>query len=396
MTEPEKVHRQLRRDAQAHIGDHSETSSEIRNRPSEVLLHELRVHQIELEMQNDELRQAREIIEESRNRYQDLYDFAPIGYLTLNHMAVIVEANLTGADLFGMTRNELLNRHFTNCVSPEDRQHWSRQFMNMIMNTTDQGKREDCELALMRADGSLFQARLYCLRLERDGESPVARVALTDITEHRLAQQHLDRLVESAMDAIVSIDEGQRIVLFNPAAERMFGLSAAEVLGQPLGPLLPESSRHIHAEHIRGFAQTGVVSRNLENRGGLHGRRANGELFPIEASLTQVEVQGRRQFTVILRDITERKRVEQALLESQTDLNRAQSVGQIGSWRLNARRNELLWSDENHRIFGIAKDTPLTYETFLTVVHPDDRNTSIGCGRPVCKARPTTSSTAWW
>ncbi|MDD5671557.1 MAG: PAS domain-containing protein, partial [Candidatus Omnitrophica bacterium] len=69
----------------------------------------------------------------------------------------------------------------------------------------------------------------------------------------------------------------------------------------------------------------------------------------------------------------DRKQVENALLENQKDLNRAQAVAHTGSWRLDVRHNELLWSDENHRIFGIPKDTPMTYETFLAVVHPDDR-----------------------
>jgi PAS domain S-box-containing protein len=72
-------------------------------------------------------------------------------------------------------------------------------------------------------------------------------------------------------------------------------------------------------------------------------------------------------------DITERKQTEQALLQSREDMARAQEVGNIGSWRLDVRRNELVWSDENHRIFGIPKGTPLTYESFLAAVHPDDR-----------------------
>ncbi len=74
-----------------------------------------------------------------------------------------------------------------------------------------------------------------------------------------------------------------------------------------------------------------------------------------------------------VQDVTESKRVGEALRDSEMDLNRAQAVGQIGSWRLDVRHNELLWSDENHRIFGIPRGTPLTYETFLSTVHPDDR-----------------------
>jgi PAS domain S-box-containing protein len=245
--------------------------------------------------------------------------------------------------------------------------------MDKFINALEHGNKQGCELVLKRADGTLFHARLDCLRMARSGEAPVARIALTDITERRLAQQHLAQLVESTMDAIISIDENQRIVLFNPAAERMFGLAAAEALDHPIELLLPEGARSGHAAHIRSFAGSGETNRNLKGRGGLRGRRSNGDLFPIEATLSQAEVQGRKLHTVILRDITERTRIETSLLETQSDLNRAQSVGQIGSWRLNVQCNELLWSDENHRIFGIAKGTPLTYETFLSVIHSDDR-----------------------
>ncbi len=358
----------LRAEAELRLAGHDPDAVKDARSDTE-LLHEIQVHQIELEMQNEELRQAQQIIEESRDRYVDLYDFAPVGYLTLNRAAVIVEANLTGAELFGLPRKHLLNRPFGSLVSQPDRDNWTRRFMNAMK----QGEKMRSEMALLRADGSIFHAQLDCLHLDH-GAKPAARIVLTDITERWLAQQHLAGLVEASMDAMISVDENQRIVLFNPAAEHMFGLSAAKALGSPLDRLLPESSRAIHAELARAFAgSSSAVSRSLGGTGVLRARRANGELFPIEAALAQVEANGSRRFTVILREVTERMRVEKALRDSQADLNRAQAVGQIGSWRLNVQRNELIWSDENHRIFGIAKGTPLTYESFLAAVHPDDR-----------------------
>lgn len=140
------------------------------------------------------------------------------------------------------------------------------------------------------------------------------------LEESRQNEQLLAGLIESAMDAIISVDESQRIVQFNPAAELMFGLSAAEALGQPIETLLPENSRPRHAEHIRTFARTGVSSRQLAGPGCVRGRRANGELFPVEASISQVNLQGRRLFTVILRDISRRLLDEQALRESEERL----------------------------------------------------------------------------
>ena len=140
------------------------------------------------------------------------------------------------------------------------------------------------------------------------------------LAESRRGEQTLAGLIESAMDAIISVDERHRIVLFNPAAEQMFGLSAAEAMGQPIELLLPEEARSRHAAQIRTFARTGVSSRQLAGPGCVRGRRANGEIFEVEASISQVEVEGSRLFTVILRDISKRILAEKALRESEERL----------------------------------------------------------------------------
>lgn len=189
-----------------------------------------------------------------------------------------------------------------------------------------------------------------------------------------VSRARLAGIVESAMDAIISVDAGQRIVLFNAAAERMFGCPAAAAIGSPIDRFIPGRFREAHARHIVDFARTGATSRAMGRLGSLRGLRSDGEEFPIEASISQIGIAGGKLFTVILRDITERLRAERALLENQRDLNRAQVVARTGSWRLDLRRNELLWSEENHRIFGIPLGTPLSYETFLAAVHPDDRD----------------------
>jgi PAS domain S-box-containing protein len=129
----------------------------------------------------------------------------------------------------------------------------------------------------------------------------------------RANQAHLAGIVESAMDAIVSFNADRRIVSFNPAAERMFGYRRGEVVGRPLSPLLPESERLAQAEHIRGSAGTGAPSRSMGAPGAIHGVRAGGEEFPIEASISRVTLEGETLFTVILRDVTQRERAERSL-----------------------------------------------------------------------------------
>ncbi len=125
----------------------------------------------------------------------------------------------------------------------------------------------------------------------------------------------LEGIVQSAMDAIISVDENQTIVLFNQAAERMFEWSVAEMLGQPLDRLIPERFHDMHAEHVRQFGRSGVSSRRMGALGMITGVRSGGKEFPIEAAISQVGVEGKRYFTVILRDITERRRLEKELAD---------------------------------------------------------------------------------
>jgi len=135
--------------------------------------------------------------------------------------------------------------------------------------------------------------------------------ALSQLSDAMLAE-----IIGSAMDGIVTVDEQQRIMLFNAAAEKIFDRSSAEMLGQPLDRLIPERFRATHAAHIQTFGRTHITRRRMGNLGAIYGLRANGEEFPLEASISQTEVNGQKLFTVILRDITERKRVEEALRAS--------------------------------------------------------------------------------
>lgn len=117
----------------------------------------------------------------------------------------------------------------------------------------------------------------------------------------------LASVVETAMDAVISIDERQNITLFNAAAEQMFGCEAAQALGRPLDLFIPSRYRAAHAKHVEGFARTGVSGRAMGRLAELTALRADGREFPIEASISQARVDGELLFTVIIRDMSERK-----------------------------------------------------------------------------------------
>ena len=133
----------------------------------------------------------------------------------------------------------------------------------------------------------------------------------------RHSEKRLQGIIGSAMDAIITIDRNQRIIVFNKAAEQIFRCTASEALGQPIDKFIPEKFRVIHGQHIQGFARTGVTARSMYSPGRLLALRANGEEFPIEATISQVESEDEKLFTVILRDIGARLRMETELLQAQ-------------------------------------------------------------------------------
>ena len=135
-------------------------------------------------------------------------------------------------------------------------------------------------------------------------------------------------IIDSAMDAIIAVDESQHIVLYNPAAEKVFLWPREAVLGRPLDMLLPERFRADHRAHIRRFGEAGVTSRRMRRYTVLEGLRSDGREFPIEASISQHSESGKKVFTVILRDVTERVQAENELRRSQQDLRELAAVSQ--------------------------------------------------------------------
>lgn len=148
-----------------------------------------------------------------------------------------------------------------------------------------------------------------------------------DITERKRVEQALreseERLaviINSAMDGVLTVDEQQRIRLFNPAAAEMFGLSMAEAIDQPLSRFIPERFHLAHEDGIVNFAHTSMKARSMGVMGEINGIRTNGEEFPIEASISRSIIAGDKLFTVILRDITERKQTEDEICRLNVDL----------------------------------------------------------------------------
>jgi len=166
------------------------------------------------------------------------------------------------------------------------------------------------------------------------------------------AAARLAGLLDSAMDAIISVDESQRIVLYNRAAEKIFGWPAAEVRGRELELLLPDRYRETHAEHVRRFGATGVTSRRMSGSTVVYGRRKSGEDFPVDASISQVDTPEGKLFTVILRDVTERVQAEQEQARLAARLSGLLDSAMDGIITMDESQRIILYNRAAEKIFG--------------------------------------------
>jgi PAS domain S-box-containing protein len=245
--------------------------------PREMLVHELQVHQIELEMQNEALRQAQVDLEASRDHYVDLYEFAPLGYLTLSGSGMIEQINLTGATLLGAERKPLLQRRFDKFVATEDQDRWQRLFMKM----KQLGEKMDIELTLQRINGTRFPARLDCQYLE--GDAPRVRIAVTDITDSKRISEELARERElldvvvkqlaEARDVAEAANRAKSAFLANMSHEIRTPLNAITGIGQLVQPRWrhPAASRLAGQGGCRQWAPAGnhqCDSRFIQDRSG--------------------------------------------------------------------------------------------------------------------------------
>jgi PAS domain S-box-containing protein len=167
------------------------SSTDAAAQPTEVLAHELLVHKVELEMQIEELRRAHVAMEESRDRYVDLHDFAPVGFVTISRGGLISEINLTGAAMLGIERKKLLNDRFSKLIAPRDTDRWHRFFVGLMKQAGN--ARQALALEMQRADGSTFPVYLDCCRREGpDTDSPVQlRLTVVEIDRIRQAEAEM-------------------------------------------------------------------------------------------------------------------------------------------------------------------------------------------------------------
>lgn len=275
----------------------------------------------------------------SAERLRAILDTAIEAIITIDERGRIESVNPATERLFGFSAAEMVGQNVSMLMPSPDRERHDGYLANYLRTGHAKIIGIGREVVCKRSDGTLFPADLS-VNETRLATRRIFTGILRDITERKRAEQEIEEararlegIVGSAMDAIITVDDEQLVVLFNAAAEKMFGYPAAEAIGSSLDRFIPARFRKAHGQHIRRFGETGTTSRTMGTLGALSALRANGEEFPIEASISQVEVRGRKLFTVILRDVTERTDAEAASMlrtqqqEAVADLSRHALLG---------------------------------------------------------------------
>lgn len=278
------------------------------------VLHELRVHQIELEMQNEELRSTQHQLEASRARYFDLYNLSPVGYLTLSQEGLIVEANLTSANLLGVARGELVKRPLSDFIFPEDQDCY---YLHRKQLAESGGEPRVCEMRMVRADGSLFWAHLQAISVPEDDGAPGFRIVMSDCTTQKPAEKELRTVKDQweqtfdAIDDVVTIhDLDMRIIRANKAAGALFQMAPAELIGKQCYELFRGANEPCPGCPV-------IVARRTQRN-----QRANiyheqlGKTFAT-ASFPLFQDTGIIGFVYVAKDITEYLKMEERLRRSQ-------------------------------------------------------------------------------
>lgn len=201
------------------------------------LVHELEVHRLELEMQNEELRRAQAEIEFSQNKYVELYDFAPVGYFTFDARGLIREVNLTGTQLLGIERQRLINKPFSSFIAEAD---GKKIFSKHLESVLQKQGLQRCEIRLKGKDGALFHGQLQSIGMDTSASKEGYILAsIVDNTVGKLAEEELLKagalqraIFNNANFSSIATDAKGVIQIFNVGAERMLGYTAAEVMNK--------------------------------------------------------------------------------------------------------------------------------------------------------------------
>ena len=312
----------------------------------------------------------RKRIETSEKRHRSILKSAMDGFWLTDTKGQLLEVNDAYCRMSGYSEDELLNMHIPDLEAVEDPQLVAEHMNKVISQGSDR-----FESKHRRKDGTVFEVEVSVQFRPEEGGQCVC--FSRDITKRKLSDEKLREseekfrsLAENSSDYIMRYDRKCRHLYINSAGLRVAGLEAEDLIGKTHRESgFPEYLCHLWEERILQVFTTSEPS-NVE----FEFTGADGPVI-LEMNLSPEFDADGNVCTVlgVSRDITERKKIEETLRKEHYFLCKAQEIGGIGSWELDIQKNQLAWTDESYRIFGLPIGTKLTYETFLNCVHPDDK-----------------------
>ena len=265
------------------------------------LVHELQVHQIELEMQNEELRRAEHELDASRARYFNLYDLAPVGYCSLSEQGLIQQANLAAAALLGATRSTLVKQPFSRFIFKADQDLWYRHRKVLV----ETGQTQSLELRLAPHDGAQLWMQVAASAAASGTGQPVILVVLTDVTNRKLMESAM-RESEGRYRALVEwspvamlVHAGGRIIFANPAAVGLLcARAAAELLGKPFLDLIHPASHPTVLASLKKVSDPGGAT-----LAGFHCLKLDGGVVTADARSIATSYDGHQAVITCLHEI---------------------------------------------------------------------------------------------
>jgi len=306
------------------------------------VFHKMQVHQIELEVQNDDLRTAQALTEAGRARYFDLYDLAPVGYCTLSELGFVLEANLTAATLLGLPRSELVTQPLSRFIHNDDQHIYSLHRKQLLETATLQ----KCDLRLVKPDGGHIWAHMKGTVTRAEDGAPVSRVVLSDISGRKRAEE---ALIESeALFRGMFKDHSAVMLLIDPTTGQIVKANhaAAQYYGYPLQTMIQMNIQQLNVLSPAEIAEkmAGALNRQVNIFEFRH-VLADGQVREVQVHSTPITIQNQILLFSIIHDITERRRAEEAVSQ----------LAENGVILLNTIQTQIWYLTDDHTYGAVNK-----------------------------------------
>lgn len=409
---------QMRREADRRLAISDTIPEDLTGKSPEEIIQELRIHQIELEIQNEELQKSQHELESSREQYVNLYEFSPAGYITLTQNGTIAEVNLTCATMLGVVRQNLTHTRFRRFISPDDEDTWNRFFFLVL----SQEQQQTCDIHLIRADGSSFFSRISGFGLKTgEGSLQIRLVVLNISVEHEAIQrselnaqrilsllglyQHADlsdtafmeyvleeslKVVQSRFGFIGLISDDEQVMSVYAWSREAMASCAA--LKAPLQ--FPILTAGVWADSVR-LKKPLIINDYEDERPGMKFLpEGHTPLFrmisvPVMKGEHVVAViagankeqpydeEDEKALTTLAHtawELLNNRRTEEAIFINEKRLRKAQYSAEFGNLVYDNRSRSISISDEVYRIFGVDRlSWTGSIDDFFMYIHPDDR-----------------------